>query len=470
MAKTNSIRQLYKLTDERCTVNHFVSKTGKGKQSSPKVPVMFYPDGTVCWPITFYLVNKYKSIRIKIGARGGSIGSYASNLSHIVRFVFRNKINLEDLNDEYIHEFSRDLMQEKDVNPINDKRRNTSQVGKIIRKTLNLIKWHQDNCMLNDSLIGEYDAQITISYKECTKNGYKFTYIHHESIPTESVPEDISAIANERIADLYDGAAKSTNNLYVRMRRQNTLRLFECSGARRIEISKIRVSDIEEAFETGRLRVYTAKHKSDNDFRIVPVAQMWMTPILQFINGPRKSLIQALIEKNKISEDPGFLLVGLYGKPLSEETLTREISLCRNLAGIGEKTCAKMFRHRFITLQVVRRLLDYKDRRLPDQLAEVILTKVCSLTGHRHWQSLWPYLDLALDELGVWDTSEKALSLRSSLEAALRKVQTLKDNLDLTGLDVLGQIQQTEKELNDILTQIYSFDPLCGKCDCGVPG
>jgi len=462
VAKTNLIRQLYKPTDERCTINHFASKTGNGKQSSPKVPVMFYPDGTVCWPVNFYLVNKYKSIRIKVGARGGSIGSYASNLSHIVRFVFRKKINFEDLNDDYIFEFSHYLMHEKDVNYSNETRRNTSQVGRIIRKTLNFIKWYQDNCMLDESLIGECgcNAQITISYKEGTKNGYKFTYIHHESIPFESVPEDIRAIANHLITLLYDGAAKSTRNLYVRMRRQNMLRLFECTGARRIEISKIKISDIEEAFKTGRLKIYTAKHKTEDEFRNPPVEKMWISPILQFINGARKKLVQTLIEKNIISEDPGFLFLGMYGIQLSEETLTREISLCRNLAGIGEKTCSKMFRHRFITLQVVRRLLDYKGQRLPDQLAEVILTKVCSLTGHRHWKSLWPYMDLALDELGVWDTSEKALCLRSNLEGALRKIQTLKNNFDIMGLDGQEQIQETENELNNILREIYSLEGL----------
>ena len=80
--------------------------------------------------------------------------------------------------------------------------------------------------------------------------------------------------------------------------------------------------------------------------------------------------------------------------------------------------------------------------------------------GHRHWQSLWPYLVLALDELGGWDTSGKALSLRSYLEATLRKIQTLKNNLDLTGLDVQEQIQEAEKRIKpffntNIFTRIF---------------
>ena len=97
--------------------------------------------------------------------------------------------------------------------------------------------------------------------------------------------------------------------------------------------------------------------------------------------------------KGKLNSDPGYLFLSeITGLPLCEQTITKEISLLRIIAGINEKACGHMFRHRFITLQIIYRLKEYIGKELPMDIAHVILTKVASITGHKGIKGLISYL------------------------------------------------------------------------------
>ena len=247
---------------------------------------------------------------------------------------------------------------------------------------------------------------------------------NHPAIPKDDVPQDVKPIGHGVITALYNVIPKSSKILYIQKRRQQLLRLLEATGGRRIEISELLCSDIERAFETGKLRMRVAKSQRDK-LRDVPVAKEWIEPISIFIQTHRKRLVRRLIGEGKLGKDTGYLFISeISGQPLSEETITSEISALRRIAGINEKACAHMFRHRFITLQVVYRLKGYIGQELPMDTAHVILTKVASITGHKNPISLMPYIDLAYQEMGVWDTAEKVLMLKSKTEAAYRQMQT----------------------------------------------
>ncbi|MDX2478947.1 MAG: hypothetical protein QNK24_01270 [Desulfuromusa sp.] len=71
------------------------------------------------------------------------------------------------------------------------------------------------------------------------------------------------------------------------------------------------------------------------------------------------------------------------------------------------------------------------------------MTKVAVLSGHSDPKSLGNYIDLAFDELGIWDTSERVLSMRSKLEGAYRQIQTFRNGLagnKLSRKELLGQV------------------------------
>ena len=109
-----------------------------------------------------------------------------------------------------------------------------------------------------------------------------------------------------------------------------------------------------------------------------------------------------------------------------------------------------MFRHRFITIQVAHRLKEYIGQHLPMDVAHSILVKVAELTGHKDPMSLWKYIDLAWDELRVWDVAERVLRFRARAEGSLRQIETLmRDNAGELSNSTLTRAMQVLRDLVD---------------------
>jgi integrase len=405
--------------------------------------------------VTSWLLNKYKGVSTK-SARGGSAGTYASLISHLIRFVYRKRISFEELNDDHMFEWADDLREEKDPRTGHFRRRKNTQIGRIMRRSLYFLQNYQETFLYGKIIVGTSidGASIKITWETGQRGKHKFSYISHQAIPKDSVPEDVKPISHSIITKLYDAIPASSKSIYVRKRRQQLLRLLEATGGRRYEISKIKILDVEQAVKTERLRMIVVKKIRDED-REVPVSHEWLDPIIVFIQTHRKNLVKRMIKEGKIEKDPGDLFLSeSTGRPLSEETITSEISQLRRIADIDEKACAHMFRHRFITLQVIYRLKAYIGQELPMALLYTILTKVMSITGHKRIESLLPYVDLAFQEMGVWDTSEKVLKLRSRAEAAFRQIQTLRQDVMEGRLGGQCLIDSVLEKLGGILSDL----------------
>ncbi len=91
----------------------------------------------------------------------------------------------------------------------------------------------------------------------------------------------------------------------------------------------------------------------------------------------------------------------------------------------------------------------------------VVLTKVASITGHRQITSLLPYIDLAFQEMGIWDTSEQVLELRSKAEAAYRKIQILMHDVGegrINGMELLDIVSETLENTINGLNESHAND------------
>ncbi len=455
-------QQLWSYADGNCLIpEHIAGDNELIKRSCKNAPVMHWPDGTVSWSVTHWLLTKYKGLSSK-SARGSSSGTYSSQISHLVRFVYNKRISFSDLNDDHFYEWAEILRNEKHPNSIIFKRRrNNTQIGKIMRRAIDFLQWYQNNLFINWVIIGTGadGSQIKVTLKKGSHGGYSFSYWDHQSIPKDDVPQDVKPISHSVITELYDAIPKLTKIPYIRKRLYQLLRLLESTGGRRIEISEIKTDDIEQALLTGRLLLRVAKQKRDK-YREVPLAREWIDPIIVFIETHRKKLVNRLIKQGKLNSDPGFLFLSeITGLPLCEQTITKEISQLRILAGVDEKACGHMFRHRFITLQIIYRLKEYIGKELPMDIAHVILTKVASITGHKGIKGLLPYFDLAFQEMGVWDTPEKVLMMRSKADAAFRNVQILIHDIKekkCSNNELLNSVSELLKNVINDLNEIQT--------------
>jgi len=457
-------KQLWKKTNNDCQLVDYSNNQGSALVNAPNIPVMFWPDGNVCWPITIWLMERGKSYIARANSKGrrntngGSLNTHASLISHFVRFThhYHNK-DFTSLYDDDLKAWVKNLKAEIDTKRPNSKKRKNTQVGSIMRSALTFLVWYQHYMLYNDKLIGEeIGNQITILYK--TKKGrsslgksYHQKYIHHRHIPNNNTPKKVFAIGHEHITKLYDALRETTPNIQVRKRNECILKLLEATGGRRVEVAEITVEDVKLALTTERLTLRTAK--SDTSERQVPVAKQWIEPIERYINIYRKKQVKELIKNGKISAEPKSLFINLNnGDKLYETYISKLISNLRKAANINEKTCAHMFRHRFITIQVATRLKDFRKGDLPIDVASSILTKVSSLSGHSDPESLRSYIDLAFAELDAWDTADKVLEMRSKLEGAYREIQIMKGDLEIEKLSKQQLLNKVESLLGDILS------------------
>lgn len=420
--------QLWALTSAKCMLHSHTTHSGPILKQSPHLPIVYWPNDRVCFPVTMWLIetSRNRGANNSASKRGRTSTTDASLISLFVRYIANEAIGFEDMSDDHMFHWASQLAAERDPSNSLLPRRKSTQIGRIMRKAIQFLLWFQDSFVHHRSLIGRNaDCQVRITEEHGrSRKGHAFQYMQHRAIPNNSVSNDVKPIGHALITKLYDAIRKSTQNAYVRSRRQTTLRLLEAVGGRRLEISQITVDDIYNAFATEMLVIRSVK-RSDGKSRQVPVDRSWISPVIEFIETHRKRLVDDLIGDRVIKEDSGMLLLGIGGRAISEETITKEVTTLARLAGISEKTCPHMFRHRFITIQVAYRLKEYVGQALPMDVAHTILTKVAELTGHRDPMSLWHYIDLGFDELKVWDTAERVLQFRARAEGTLRGLETL---------------------------------------------
>jgi len=194
-----------------------------------------------------------------------------------------------------------------------------------------------------------------------------------------------------------------------------------------MEVSLVKIQDVEEATKTGELKVFNAKHRQDDTYRFVPVTQTDLKEILSFIKHYRQLIIRKTIG---LANDHGFLFIGVdSGQHLEINTHTTELYLLRKAAGIDdEEACLHAFRHRYIT-NIFRDLIrthhyqNEGDLRRALLSTETLKLKVMEWTGHTNIESLDHYIHLAFEAESNFQTTLdllKAKKVVDSLHVMLR--------------------------------------------------
>ena len=226
------------------------------------------------------------------------------------------------------------------------------------------------------------------------------------------------------------------------------LLLLEHTGARRGEISRIRVEDILNALNSDQpmLRLETWKQDASSE-RLIPIHKMILSDIIPYIDLHRRKVAKKF---NKGKND-GFLFIGeTTGEGLSPDTITSEIAALKNAAGIKEKISPHMFRHAFITKKFVRMIKEHEMSN-SDEFRRALLdikgfiAEVMMWTGHNSPESVERYIHLAFKEIAGYSATVTSVHLTSAMELFDRKQEQLVQRLktDLT-------VEEYEAELLEL--------------------
>lgn len=395
--------KLYCITSSDCTLPLHAGPGGVSRYPAHDVPQVLWPDGTVCWLANLYLLSGYRKGRSRKN-KGGTLLTWAKNLSPLIRWCYQNQVDIIDLTDSHFRMFINFLLQEKDNERPSDKRRGENQVGSICATVLNFLAF-VDERMPGLNLLGPtgrihaekktYQVQNGRGGRAITRTAWT-----HEHVPLQRRSRRRLPISSAAVDRLYEAAATAEASSFVRRRRFIMLRVMEVTGGRRMEASLLKVSDIEEAMKTGELKVFNAKQRDHDSYRYVPVTQADLRELLSFIKHYRQRIIRA----TGLQNDHGYLFISeRTGEHLDIDTLGAELYVLRKAAGIeDEEACLHAFRHRYIT-NIFRDLIRAHHFQNASDLRHMVLStetlklKVMEWTGHSSIESLDRYIHLAFE-------------------------------------------------------------------------
>src|SRR5690606_24034699 len=125
--------QLFSVIAQMELTDYFSSITSEVvRKEANNIPFLSLPDGTPCLIGNAYMLNKYER-RLSRRNHGGTLRHYASQISHIIRYCFYNKIDLIQVdNNRFIH-FMNELRSEEKAVQVVFRVRNSNTLNNIGR-------------------------------------------------------------------------------------------------------------------------------------------------------------------------------------------------------------------------------------------------------------------------------------------------------------------------------------------------
>lgn len=413
------------------------------------IPMLHWPDGSWCYEANTFLFNKFEQGLSRIG-RGSTLHTYATQLCHIIRYCFANKIDFIRLTNSRFRSFINFLKGDK--LSTKESVRSLAAVLSIGRLTLDFLE-HVARMHGHDSMLGT-NGQIKAVRKksvhkiEGSSNTITRYYWHHIALPRPITPGKRNAISQQIIDSLTEAATNAKSSVFIRRRRYVLIRVLEITGGRREEVLNLTVESVRAAYnmEQPSLRLITVKQGGNTVAeRLIPISKQDCEFLLDFIEKSRMLIIQKTIGKH---HDHGFVFISQRtGQRFATNTITQELFDLKTLAKLQSKAHPHLFRHRFITKIFVSYIQHYclvnKDdfrRRILD--TDYLKRKVMELTGHKRISSLEKYIDPAFDEYFEMKKATELLVAKKGDPASADLIQKL--------INGVQRGQSNEQTLSDL--------------------
>lgn len=436
------------------------------------IPMLTWPDGSWCLLGNIYMLELFER-GLSRRNRGGTLLTYATNISLLLRYAFYNKINLLDLTDNQFTQFIKFLQAETKSDDPSSRARNANSVITIGRNCLDFLytisRLLQDENFIgpNGQVRGE-QKEYEIKQKGYKSRGHKLArkYWHHRSFPTPDPKKTRLPISSKNVEKIRAIIQPiNPKSKFLQVRRYVMLKLLELTGGRRSEVAALTCESVRNASKMvePELKLITVKQRGGvNSTRLIPIDRHFVTYLMDFMEHNRKKVIRKTCG---VTKDDGYFLVSeRSGKGLKPNTITQELSLLSKAADIKESSCPHRFRHKFITdsfVSLIRlhNLDNPKDIRNSLLDLETLKQKVRQLTGHKNLDSLDPYIHLAIEEVSHFkNTSDLLSASRASASFISTCEQSLYElnNKDGDPKEVIDRLTKYAKIYLDELKKYHS--------------
>jgi len=443
--------KLYSLTSKGFKLPSHVDSNGIDFVSkADSIPVMLWPDGRWCFTANAYMLSLYSAGRSRRNG-GGTLATYAANISHLLRFCSDNRIELNELSDNEFTLFINNLKGERRAGQPQARVREAETVIRIGRKCLDFLDYVGEQYQIVNFVgpEGQICATKRVAYYSGKKSARRnisvnVKYWHHRSFPIRNPKVKRLPIGAEDIKKMRESIRGQSSNRFIRKRRYVMLMLLDITGGRRSEIVDLRVSSVLEIEndEKPMLKILTAKRRGGKEsHRLLPISHHDVKFLIEFINMNRKLIIRRTCGVN--NDDDHLLISKTTGRGLVPNTITQEVGKLAKAAGISGQTCPQMFRHRFFTSLFVT-LIQHHELQNPDDFRRALVDDeglkliVTQWAGHLNPESIDVYLHLAFAEFaGLKKTYDLVITHRAidSFRSSLHQMQD-----ELRGGDDPGKV------------------------------
>ncbi|WP_207165867.1 tyrosine-type recombinase/integrase [Pseudomonas protegens] len=407
-------------------------------RSASGLPCMYWPDDGYCFEANAYLVHLFSTRKLSRRNNGGSLKLYASRMTHLIRFVHRNGISVLQMSDSRFEQFMNGLAVERGIN------------GQLVRNA-NTIRSIGSRCIDFIDYTAKYFSQPNFVGEEGILRAVKLTSEtdktllrkgrgikwYHESFPSAVSERKRFPISDLAIIALRKAADKRGRS--IARRNKALLSVLEYTGSRRGEAACLRVEDVLEAYRSQdifpSIRLLNLKLGEDS-YRLVPVPRAIVATWVDYIESTRKRIA---LQNLGPSKDHGFVFINHYtAQPLSVNTVTNEIHHLKKVAELTGPAHAHLFRHRFITEQFKRIIMEY-DSENKDSLRAALINPIAIMqqvqqwTGHMRIESLERYIHLAFRDISKLDEKVLSALFASSIRAGAKLMNEIEGEYD-TGL------------------------------------
>ena len=401
------------------------------------IPMLLWPDGSWCLEGNAYMLALFqRGLSRRNG--GGTLLTYAGCVSHLLRFCYTNRTDIAALTDNDFARFIHLLYRGKERASAHPSRNSNTviMIGRVCLDFLSSVaRLHGD-----PELVGEAGRIVTTARRIQTRGIARASSIYsqalyHRSFPTPDPRNPRFPIATDTIERLHKAVLDASSSIFQRKRRYVMLRLLEVTGGRRSEVAHLSVNSVLQARDMPEpfLKILTAKQRGGReDYRYIPISKNDLAFLIEFIEKNRSRIIRKTCG---VHNDDGFLLISeKSGKQLRANTITQEVSILARHAGVIQKTCPHMFRHRFVTKLFVA-LIQQHNIESEGNIRKALLDlatmkqKVAEWTGHRRPDSLEPYIHLAFEEVTGGFAAIDAVQARQVISSLREDLAQLRDEL-----------------------------------------
>jgi len=424
-------KKLYDLLPSDFTLPTYVDEKGQVNMSEAEnLPFIIWPNFVPCFEANAYMLSLWRQGRSRKN-RGGTLAEYAKNISHLLRFCFKNTITLNEMTDNRFSQFIRGLQSRDEKG---DQQRSCNTVIKIGRKSIDFLIFIGELQSISD-FVGETNCRLTVVQREMkvSRKGKPLLirkYWHHADLPDPD-PIRKKLPISKKVVLAIKNEARKVKDKGLRLRKELMIACFEQTGGRRYEVAHITTKDVKEASSSdGGAPLLSMMTVKGGDNRSVPVPRIFIEQAMRYIKRIRRKIIRNTIGT---ANDHGILLVShTTGQPLKPDTLTTEIHNLCSAAGVSDEPGhAHLFRHAYITQKFVAAIQHYNLENQDDFRKALLSTSKLKLdlqqwTGHKNIDSLDIYIDLAFSEITNMSRVYSSISLGAAVGIALDRVNSLK--------------------------------------------